>query len=382
MSSKVVVKNMKIKDNANEILKSFVESERVIRVYDSLKIGIEKDNLVIVDTFLQNLLNQLFLELPKTIELEDSDFKDNNPKTESIKKFVSGADKRFGVGLDLVCNYILKNKKLWFNFQGLSVNENANAIKFLSLLKDDERGTSIIIVTIVMAVIAFISLSLLLVSYQMISASNDDITTDRYYRQAESFSKVLQMRLNSGKKTNPNSIEAFIYEFMSDDKSYPATAETASNVEFDADSPEGDGGEKYCGMNIKLKKELASGREDEVSENGWSERREYYFTMRVNAIADGEKVSGITQKHLFYLADTSYNYYTEVSGADPINYKLDPEDNEFLLVEDGGEKVKVRLSELMEKKGVYQKKDGTSIIIKRELNKSNTTYMFEFLGWS
>ena len=121
---------MIIKENANEILKNFVESERVIRVYDSLKIGIEKDNLVIIDTFLQNLLNQLFLELPKTIELEDSDIKENNPKTESIKKFVGGADKRFGVGLDLVCNYILKNKKLWFNFQGLSVNENANAIKF------------------------------------------------------------------------------------------------------------------------------------------------------------------------------------------------------------------------------------------------------------
>lgn len=121
---------MIIKENANEILKNFVESERVIRVYDSLKIGIEKDNLVIIDTFLQNILNQLFLELPKTIELEDSDFKDNNPKTESIKKFVKGDDKRFGVGLDLVCNYILKNKKLWFNFQGLSVNENANAIKF------------------------------------------------------------------------------------------------------------------------------------------------------------------------------------------------------------------------------------------------------------
>ena len=121
---------MIIKENANEILKNFVESERVIRVYDSLKIGIEKDNLVIIDTFLQNILNQLFLELPKTIELEDSDFKDNNPKTESIKKFAKGDDKRFGVGLDLVCNYILKNKKLWFNFQGLSVNENANAIKF------------------------------------------------------------------------------------------------------------------------------------------------------------------------------------------------------------------------------------------------------------
>ena len=121
---------MIIKENANEILKNFVESEKVIRVYDSLKIGIEKDNLVIIDTFLQNLLNQLFLELPKTIELEDSDIKENNPKTESIKKFVGGADKRFGVGLDLVCNYILKNKKLWFNFQGLSVNENANAIKF------------------------------------------------------------------------------------------------------------------------------------------------------------------------------------------------------------------------------------------------------------
>ncbi len=121
---------MIIKENANDILKNFVESEKVIRVYDSLKIGIEKDNLVIIDTFLQNLLNQLFLELPKTIELEDSDIKENNPKTESIKKFVGGADKRFGVGLDLVCNYILKNKKLWFNFQGLSVNENANAIKF------------------------------------------------------------------------------------------------------------------------------------------------------------------------------------------------------------------------------------------------------------
>ena len=121
---------MIIKENANEILKNFVESEKVIRVYDSLKIGIEKDNLVIIDTFLQNLLNQLFLELPKTIELEDSDIKENNPKTESLRKFLAGADKRVGVGLDLVCNYILKNKKLWFNFQGLSVNENANAIKF------------------------------------------------------------------------------------------------------------------------------------------------------------------------------------------------------------------------------------------------------------
>jgi hypothetical protein len=264
----------------------------------------------------------------------------------------------------------------------IGAQKKKRLVNYFRLLRDDKRGTSIILVTVVMAVIAFISLSLLLVSYQMISASNDDITTDRYYRQAESFSKVLQMRLNSGKKTNPNSIEAFIYEFMSDDKSYPATAETVSNVEFDADSPTGEGGEKYCGMNIKLKKELASGREDEVSENGWSERREYYFTMRVNAIADGEKVSGITQKHLFYLADTSYNYYTEVSGDDPITYKLDPEDNEFLLVEDGGEKVKVRLSELMEKKGVYTKKNGSTIIIKRELNKSNTTYMFEFLGWS
>ena len=121
---------MKIKENANEILKNFVESEKVIRVYEALKLGIEKDNLVITDTFLQNLLNQLFIELPKTVELLDSDFKDNNPKTESIKKFVKGEDKRFGVGLDFVCNYILNNRKLWFNFQGLSVNENANAIKF------------------------------------------------------------------------------------------------------------------------------------------------------------------------------------------------------------------------------------------------------------
>lgn len=121
---------MIIKENANDVLKNFVEAEKVIRIYDALKVGLEKDNLVIIDTFLQNLLNQLFLEVAKTIELEDSDIKDNNPKTESVKKFIKGEDKRFGVGLDLVCNYILKNKKLWFNFQGLSVNENANAIKF------------------------------------------------------------------------------------------------------------------------------------------------------------------------------------------------------------------------------------------------------------
>lgn len=121
---------MLVKENAIDTLKNFVESEKVIRVFDALKIGINNDNLVIIDTFLQNVLNQLFLELPKTIELEETDIKENNPKTESIKKFLKGEDKRFGVGLDLVCNYILKNKKLWFNFQGIAVNENANAIKF------------------------------------------------------------------------------------------------------------------------------------------------------------------------------------------------------------------------------------------------------------
>ena len=121
---------MVVKENSVELLKTFTESEKVIRVFDALKVGIANDNLVIIDTFLQNLLNQLFLEIPKTIELEDSDIKENNPKTESIKKFVKGEDKRFGVGLDLVCNYLLKNKKLWFNFQGIAVNENANAIKF------------------------------------------------------------------------------------------------------------------------------------------------------------------------------------------------------------------------------------------------------------
>ena len=116
---------MIIKENANDVLKNFVEAEKVIRIYDALKVGLEKDNLVIIDTFLQNLLNQLFLEVAKTVELEDSDIKDNNPKTESVKKFIKGEDKRFGVGLDLVCN-----KKLWFYFLGLSVNENDNAIKF------------------------------------------------------------------------------------------------------------------------------------------------------------------------------------------------------------------------------------------------------------
>ena len=75
---------MIIKENANDVLKNFVESEKVIRIYDALKVGLEKDNLVIIDTFLQNLLNQLFLEVAKTVELEDSDIKDNNPKSETI----------------------------------------------------------------------------------------------------------------------------------------------------------------------------------------------------------------------------------------------------------------------------------------------------------
>lgn len=121
---------MIIKENAVEALTKFTEEEKLIRVLDALKVGVEKDNLVIVDTFLQNVLNQLFLEVAKTVEAEESDFKENNQKTESIKKFLKGDDKRFGVGLDLVCNYLIKSKKLWFNFQGLSVNENANAIKF------------------------------------------------------------------------------------------------------------------------------------------------------------------------------------------------------------------------------------------------------------
>ena len=121
---------MIIKENAIEALTKFTESEKLVRVLDALKVGIEKDNLVIIDTFLQNVLNQLFLEIPKTIEALDADFKENNQKTESVKKFLKGDDKRYGVGLDLVCNYLIKSKKLWFNFQGLAVNENANAIKF------------------------------------------------------------------------------------------------------------------------------------------------------------------------------------------------------------------------------------------------------------
>ena len=84
---------MIIKENANDVLKNFVEAEKVIRIYDALKVGLEKDNLVIIDTFLQNLLNQLFLEVAKTVELEDSDIKDNNPKTESVKKFIKGEER-------------------------------------------------------------------------------------------------------------------------------------------------------------------------------------------------------------------------------------------------------------------------------------------------
>ena len=120
---------MNIKNDAKQIIDELVESDVIIRVHDALKIGVEKDNLVITSTFAQNMLNQLFLSMPKLITL-DEELKDSNPKVESIKKFLEGNDKRFGVGLDLVCNYVIKNKRLWFNIQGLSINENANTIKF------------------------------------------------------------------------------------------------------------------------------------------------------------------------------------------------------------------------------------------------------------
>ena len=48
---------MVVKENSVELLKTFTESEKVIRVFDALKVGIANDNLVIIDTFLQNLLN-------------------------------------------------------------------------------------------------------------------------------------------------------------------------------------------------------------------------------------------------------------------------------------------------------------------------------------
>ncbi|MCR5350073.1 MAG: hypothetical protein K6E20_03675 [Acholeplasmatales bacterium] len=120
---------MIIKNDAEQIIENLVESDVIIRVYDALKIGVEKDNLVIASTYAQNILNQLFLAMPKLVTL-DEELKESSPKVESIKKFMEGNDKRFGVGLDLVCNYVIKNKRLWFNIQGLSINENANTIKF------------------------------------------------------------------------------------------------------------------------------------------------------------------------------------------------------------------------------------------------------------
>ena len=120
---------MILKDNCENLINELLDSEKIIRIYDALKIGVEKDNLVIISTYSQNILNQLFLSMPKFVEL-DNELNDTNPKVESIKKFMEGSDKRFGVGLDLVCNYVIKNKRLWFNIQGLSINENANVVKF------------------------------------------------------------------------------------------------------------------------------------------------------------------------------------------------------------------------------------------------------------
>ena len=120
---------MIIKNDAQQIIDELVESDVIVRVYDALKIGVEKDNLVIISTYAQNILSQIFLTIPKLVTL-DEELKDSSPKVESIKKFMEGNDKRFGVGLDLACNYVAKNKRLWFMIQGLSINENANTIKF------------------------------------------------------------------------------------------------------------------------------------------------------------------------------------------------------------------------------------------------------------
>lgn len=121
---------MVINENANDLLKEFFNKEKVIRVYDALKIGVDNDNLVIIDTYLQNLLTQVFFELTKVVTLEDEDLKDSGQRGDSIKKFIKGEDNRFGVGLDFVLNYVLKNRKLWYNIKALAINENANVIKY------------------------------------------------------------------------------------------------------------------------------------------------------------------------------------------------------------------------------------------------------------
>lgn len=121
---------MVINENANDLLREFFNKEKVIRVYDALKIGVDNDNLVIIDTYLQNLLTQVFFELTKVVTLEDEDLKDSGQRGDSIKKFIKGEDNRFGVGLDFVLNYVLKNRKLWYNIKALAINENANVIKY------------------------------------------------------------------------------------------------------------------------------------------------------------------------------------------------------------------------------------------------------------
>ncbi|MCR5586069.1 MAG: hypothetical protein K6F77_00870 [Lachnospiraceae bacterium] len=243
----------------------------------------------------------------------------------------------------------------------------------------DKSGTSIIVVTIVMAIVAFVCLSLLLVSYQMVSSANDDALNDRYYRQAESLSNVIKLRLTSGKNPEKNTIEEFIYEFMSDNVNYPVTADIASNVEFTADEPEGDTADGYLGMSVRLKKELASGTEDEEnasSNNGWSERKEYHCTIKVSALVDDEKVSTVTQRHLFYLADSSYKYYSMDDEGNKTYYELDATDNEYIIV--NGKDVKI--ASLQNSKGSYN--DGsTDFIIYRELDSNNTSYKFEFIGY-
>lgn len=120
---------MVVNENANESIIKFLSTEKVIRVYEALKIGLEKDNLVVIDVFLQNLLQQVFQELPKVVTIDIEEL-ESNQRTDSIKKFIKGEDTRFNVGLDFVCNYVLKNKKLWYNIKGLSINENANLIKY------------------------------------------------------------------------------------------------------------------------------------------------------------------------------------------------------------------------------------------------------------
>ena len=120
--------------------------------------------------------------------------------------------------------------------------------------KYHNRGAAMIVVVCVMAVVMILSLTLLMVAYQMLATVNDEGRDELYYQQAMSFSEVLRKRLESFSSTGTSSDELVnhIDSFMSNDAVGAPDTETLT-----ADAPVEDG--VYGAITLNLNKKISYG---------------------------------------------------------------------------------------------------------------------------